>query len=185
MFCRYAMKRHKLTTGWTTSVRGFTTAPLNWKSCLSVWRSLKRAGKLQKGGWRLPDTKLRSKKLWGHRYYIAAVGWFLFFIVVSYILSFYIIHLGVQCKEPGTTAKSAGQSQIPKASGGLPKRPGPGFISRFATDTGRQCHGGSKASEAGRGPGEGVRWCLRQGEEWHKKHGRKDKGATFVPSFEQ
>lgn len=68
-----------------------------------------------------------------------------------------MIHLGVQCKEPGTTAKSARQSQIPEASGGLPKRPGPGLSSRFATDTGRQCHGGPKASETGRGRGERVR----------------------------
>lgn len=62
----------------------------------------------------------------------------------------------MQCKKPGTAAKSAGQSQISEASGGLPQRPGPGVSPRFTTDTGRPNDGGAKTSETGRRPGEGV-----------------------------
>lgn len=165
MILRYVMKRRSSTAGWTTWVRGSTTAPPNWKSCLDASRSLKRAGRLRKGDWRLPSTRSRSKRLWDHRYVLSKRSGEMMFLPSLrgfQIPSLPLIPSGVQCKEPGAAARPAGQPQIPEASGGLPQRPGPRFSLRF---TGRQHHGDAATSERGRGPGEGVRRCHRQGED--------------------
>lgn len=184
------MKRPSWTAGWTNWVRDFITTPPSWRSWLVAWKSLKRVDRLQRGGWKPPSTRLKSRRLWDHRYQeycslstchfhhslITALIWLHHYYNYSYLLC-----SGMQCEEPGATEKSAGESKVPEASGGLPQRPGPGAGTGLTTDSRRQHWGHTEASGAGQRNRERLWWRYWEGE--GRGHGQKKRHKVETCCF--